>query len=116
MLLTSELNTLAHYGRAEAWQRLVDATCIQRTWGDAYGYALVATGRAEIMVDPITEVWDCDPLPVTLEEAGGTFTDWRGRPTIYGGEAIATNGMLFEQVMGLVAGTRRAGQRGQTGL
>jgi histidinol phosphatase-like enzyme (inositol monophosphatase family) len=99
VLLASELNTFVTYGRAEAWQRLMDATYVQRTWGDAYGYALVATGRAEIMVDPITEVWDCGPLPVILEEAGGTFTDWQGKRTIYGRESIATNGALFEQVM-----------------
>ncbi|MCD6289241.1 MAG: histidinol-phosphatase [Anaerolineae bacterium] len=104
-LLSSEMNNFAAAGRAAAWQRLVDATYIQRTWGDAYGYALVATGRAEIMVDPEMEVWDCGPLQVILEEAGGTFTDWKGTPTIYGGEAIATNGLLFDQVMELVRGS-----------
>ncbi|HEY65751.1 MAG TPA: histidinol-phosphatase [Caldilineae bacterium] len=103
-LLASELDTFASHGKAEAWQRLIDATYIQRTWGDAYGYALVATGRAEIMVDPAMEVWDCGPLQVILEEAGGTFTDWNGVPTIYGREAIATNGVLFDQVMALVRG------------
>ncbi len=101
-LLASDLNTFPIYGKAEAWQRLIDATYIQRTWGDAYGYALVATGRAEIMVDPAMEVWDSGPLQVILEEAGGTFTDWKGVPTIYGREAIATNGVLFDQVMALV--------------
>ncbi len=101
-LLASDLNSFGTYGKAEAWQRLVDATYIQRTWGDAYGYALVATGRAEIMVDPAMEIWDAGPLQVILEEAGGTFTDWQGTPTIYGGEAIATNGVLFDQVMQLI--------------
>ncbi len=101
-LLASDLNSFAAYGKAEAWQRLVDATYLQRTWGDAYGYALVATGRAEIMVDPAMEIWDAGPLQVILEEAGGTFTDWQGTPTIYGGEAIATNGHLFEPVMELI--------------
>ncbi|MCS7220284.1 MAG: histidinol-phosphatase [Anaerolineae bacterium] len=101
-LLTSDLNSFAPHGKTEAWQRLVDATYIQRTWGDAYGYALVATGRAEIMVDPAMEIWDCGPLQVILEEAGGTFTDWQGTPTIHAREAIATNGVLFEAVMQLV--------------
>lgn len=103
-LLASDINSFEPHGRGEAWRRLVDATYLQRTWGDAYGYALVATGRAEIMVDPIMEVWDCGPLQVILEEAGGTFTDWSGRPTIYGHEAIATNGALFDQVMAQVRG------------
>ncbi len=85
--------------KAGAWQRLVAGTGLQRTWGDAYGYSLVATGRADIMVDSIMKVWDCAPFGVILEEAGGTFTDWRGRSTIHGGESIATNGLLYSQVM-----------------
>jgi histidinol phosphatase-like enzyme (inositol monophosphatase family) len=101
-LLASELDTFVTCGRTAAWERLVTATGIHRTWGDAYGYALIATGRAEVMVDPIVAVWDCGPLQVVLEEAGGTFTDWRGTPTIYGGEAVATNGALFQQVIRLV--------------
>ncbi len=102
VLLTSELDGFAPRGKDAAWQRLIAATAIQRTWGDAYGYALVATGRAEIMVDPAMEVWDCGPLQVILEEAGGAFTDWRGAPTIHGREAIATNGLLHQAVLDLV--------------
>jgi histidinol phosphatase-like enzyme (inositol monophosphatase family) len=102
VLLTSELNYFEPAGKQAAWQRLCAATYIQRTWGDAYGYALVATGRAEIMVDADMHLWDCAPWRVILEEAGGAFTDWRGQPTIHGGDSIATNGHLFEQVMALV--------------
>ncbi len=102
VLLASDLNTFALYDKQAAFQRLVDATWFQRTWGDAYGYALVATGRAEIMVDSVMAVWDCGPMQVILEEAGGTFTDWKGTPTIFGGEAVATNGALFDPVMSLV--------------
>jgi len=102
VLLASDLNTFGLFNKQAAFQRLVDATWFQRTWGDAYGYALVATGRAEIMVDPIMAVWDCGPMQVILEEAGGTFTDWKGTPTIFGGEAVATNGALYDQVMALV--------------
>ncbi len=50
----------------------------RRTWGDCYGHVLVATGRAEIMLDPVMSVWDCAVLLPIIEEAGGTFTDWRG--------------------------------------
>ena len=102
VLLVSNLNLFEATGRAAAWQRLRDATYIQRTWGDAYGYALVATGRADIMLDPRMSLWDCGPLQVILEEAGGTFTDWSGVPTIYGEESIATNGVLFPAVMDLI--------------
>ena len=76
--LCSEMESMERYGRSAEWQRIVKATRYQRTWGDGYGYALVATGRAEIMVDPAMHLWDAGPLQVILEEAGGTFTDWQG--------------------------------------
>ncbi len=100
VVLTSGL----HYFKEKqaAWDRLIKASYIQRTWGDAYGYALVATGRADVMVDPAMYLWDSAPLQVILEEAGGTFTDWQGSPTIYNEESIGTNGRLFEQVMKII--------------
>ncbi len=102
VMLISGLNHFVDQNQVDAWQRLVEATYVQRTWGDAYGYALVATGRAEIMVDPAMHLWDCGPLQVIMEEAGGTFTDWKGNATIYAGESIATNGVLYENVMNLI--------------
>ena len=100
VLLFSDMDTFGE--KTAVWQNLIAATYVQRTWGDAYGYSLVATGRAEIMLDPIMALWDCGPFQVILEEAGGTFTDWHGRPTIYSGESLATNGRLFSQVMSIV--------------
>ena len=102
VLLTSELNIFSQYGRQAAWEKLLQMTYIQRTWGDAYGYALIATGRADLMVDPAIALWDAGPLQLILEEAGGTFTDWQGNPTIHAGEGIATNGKLLEQVMQMI--------------
>ena len=102
IVLASEIAIKKDSAKAAAWKRLLDATPVHRTWGDAYGYALVATGRAEIMQDAAMAVWDCAPLQVILEEAGGTFTDWQGTPTIYGKDSIATNGVLFEKVMALI--------------
>lgn len=74
-----------------------------RTWGDAYGYALVATGRADVMVDPVVAVWDVAPMPVILAEAGGRFTDYTGQERADGGNGIATNGRLHEAVRALLA-------------
>jgi histidinol-phosphatase len=102
-LIASDIGHYEKWGKAEAFNRLLNRTYIQRTWGDAYGYALVATGRAEIMLDAAMQVWDCAPFGAILPEAGGTFTDWRGNATIHGGESIATNGLLFDDVMKLVA-------------
>jgi histidinol-phosphatase len=102
LLLATDTESMARYGRAAAYRRLAAATAMQRTWGDAYGYVLVATGRAEVMLDPVMSVWDCAALEPVLTEAGGSFTDWRGRSTIHGGEAIATNGLLLDEVLRLV--------------
>ena len=65
---------------------------------------MVATGRAELMVDPVAAVWDLAPLLPILEEAGGTFTDWQGRRTIHSGQAIATNGLVLDEVLAIVQG------------
>jgi histidinol phosphatase-like enzyme (inositol monophosphatase family) len=92
----------ARYGRADAWARLQAATHTQRGWSDCYGHCLVATGRADVMIEPIMNPWDCAALLPILQEAGGTFTDWDGKATIYGSNAISTNGALFEQVMEIV--------------
>ncbi len=90
------------YGREPAFRHLIAATRMHRSWGDCYGHILVATGRAEVMLDPVMSIWDCAALLPILLEAGGTFTDWEGRPTIRGGDAISTNGRLLDQVMQLV--------------
>jgi histidinol-phosphatase len=88
--------------RSGAWDRIVAGTALQRTWADCYGYVLVATGRAEVSLDPIMNVWDCAALLPIVEEAGGRFTDWSGRRTIHGGEAVATNGILHDEVLALL--------------
>jgi len=73
-----------------------------RGWSDCYAHTLVATGRAEIALDPEMNLWDNAALLPILLEAGGTFTDYQGQTTIYGESAISTNGLLFEQVMALI--------------
>ncbi len=88
--------------RGGAFDELAGQAKLVRTWGDSYGYALVATGRAEVMVDAAMKVWDCAPMPPILSEAGGHFTNWQGEPTIWGHDAMATNGKLFEQVQALL--------------
>lgn len=90
------------YGKRDAWERLKQSTYHRGGWGDAYGYLLVATGRAEVMLDPIMEVWDCGPFPVILREAGGYFGDWKGNETIYAREGLATTQTLLAQVVDLL--------------
>jgi len=98
----SDAATFAKFGRAEAWERIQRTASICAGWGDAYGHALVATGRAEIMLDPIMNAWDCGPFPPILKEAGGTFTDWSGEETIHAEEAISTNGRLLPKLLEVI--------------
>jgi histidinol-phosphatase len=99
LLLSSDFGACEQYGFGPAAETLQQQVHAWRTWGDAYGHVLVATGRADVMLDPVMNVWDCAALLPIVEEAGGRFTDWNGRRTIYGGNAISTNGPLFDLVM-----------------
>ncbi|MCL4298895.1 MAG: inositol monophosphatase family protein [Anaerolineae bacterium] len=90
------------YGRAAAWERLKQTTGYRAGWCDAYGYALVATGRVEVMLDPIINPWDGGPFPPILSEAGGYFGDWRGNPTIYAREGLGTTQLLLPEVLRLL--------------
>jgi histidinol-phosphatase len=86
-------------GRLEAYQKLEAATALQRTWGDCYGHILVATGRADLCVDPILNSWDAAPLIPILLEAGGIFTDWKGEVTAHHHEGISTNASLLPEIL-----------------
>ena len=103
LLLCTNFRACGPHGFGPAAERLQQRARSCRTWGDCYGYVLVATGRAEVMLDPVMNLWDCAPFLPIIEEAGGTFTDWNGTRTIYGSNSIATNGLLFDEVMSLVA-------------
>ena len=84
--------------RREGWRDLAARASISRTWGDCFGYLLVATGRAEAMVDGVANPWDLAAILPIVREAGGVFTDWSGAATAFGGSAIATNGALARVV------------------
>ena len=91
-------------GREGEFTRLIAACGSDRGWSDAYGYALVATGRADVMLDPVMKIWDIAALVPVVVEAGGTLTDWQGSPTHKGSEALATNGKLLGPVVGVLRG------------
>lgn len=98
LFLTSEVKTFKETGRFELYNKMEDICRLSRTWGDAYGYYLVATGRADLMIDPELSPWDAGPLSTVMSEAGGVFADWSGTETIYGGDGFACNRALFDQV------------------
>lgn len=98
----ADLKLLRQTGRWDAFVRVIDATGRQRGFGDYLGYTLVAEGKAEIYLEVDLKPWDLAPCQILVEEAGGRFTDFEGRPTIYTGTAVATNGRLHDSVLALL--------------
>lgn len=101
-VLTTALKVERYPERQAGWERLAAAARVSRTWGDCYGYLLVATGRAEVMTDPIVAEWDTAAVERCIVEAGGVFTDWSGKPTAFGGSAIATNALVADEARRLL--------------
>ncbi|MBM3885652.1 MAG: histidinol-phosphatase [Gemmatimonadetes bacterium] len=93
-VLITDDRTFPTAAQTAGWRHLAETARIARGWGDCFGYLLVATGRAEVMVDPIMNPWDAACFQPIIEEAGGVFTDLTGRRTAFGGQVIATNAAL----------------------
>ncbi|MCH8243925.1 MAG: inositol monophosphatase, partial [Planctomycetes bacterium] len=107
LFVTTDVASFTKYRSAdalEAFLRLQEAAQLTRTWGDAYGYLLVATGRADLMIDPELNLWDAAAIQPIMEEAGGTFTDWLGEPTVHNREGVATNGHILEETLSYIRG------------
>jgi myo-inositol-1(or 4)-monophosphatase len=103
ILSFTDAKSFEEHGREEAFRRLVSASGGARGWSDAYGHALVATGRADLMLDPVMNPWDCGPFPAILREASGYFGDWSGNESaIHAGEAISTTNTLLPEVLALI--------------
>lgn len=98
VLTTTSSHSFGDRNASQVFEALANQVYFSRTWGDVYGYYLVATGRVEIMIDPELNVWDAAAVLPILEEAGGKFTDWQGNPVIDGGDGIGSNGLLHDQV------------------
>lgn len=88
--------------RSDAFCAITSKAKVTRGWGDCYGHALVATGRADIMLDPRMNPWDCAPILPIMQEAGGHYVTWKGEPDIYGPDGVSTNGALHAEVMAIL--------------
>jgi histidinol phosphatase-like enzyme (inositol monophosphatase family) len=100
-LTTSSFSTSAW--PAPALEAVRGAGLNLRTWGDGYGYVLVATGRLEAMVDHSAELYDLAPVPVIIAESGGRFTDLNGNVTPGGGHGVASNGLIHDELLALLS-------------
>lgn len=92
-------------GKMDAFLALCRQARLTRGWGDCYGHVLVATGRADVAVDPIMNLWDAAALVPILQEAGGVYCDWGGVPTASGGNGVSTNPALRDAVLAILNGT-----------
>lgn len=99
--LSTDVAAYEEYGFAGPFQKLVQSTKIHRTWGDAYGHMMVAAGRADIMIDPVLNLWDAAALLPVITEAGGSFTDLRGKTTIETGNGLSTNRLLKNEIVNI---------------
>ncbi len=95
-------SNFSRYGRQGVLDRLMARVYACRGWGDAYGYLLVATGRAEAMFDPAMKIWDCGPFPPIFREAGGYFGSWDGKSGHTSGEAMASSNTLLPELLELI--------------
>lgn len=98
VIATGSTNSMAKQNRMAGFQKVEKRALACRTWGDAYGHALVATGRVEAMIDPIVAHWDISAMSVIVREAGGAFTDFRGRHTL-ALEALSSNGHVHQDLI-----------------
>jgi len=96
--LMTEIDRFRQMGQQELFQELLDRTKLHRTWGDAYGHMMVATGRADLMYDPELNIWDAAALLPVVKESGGVFSDVNGKQTIHSGNGFSTNELLYPQL------------------
>src|SRR5208282_1039882 len=106
-LLTTDRLGLSAAGKRAAYEELRRRVRTERGWGDCYGHVLVATGRAEIMLDPVLHEWDAAPLRRFGGGGGGLYRDGKGKKTFWGGGEFARRGRCLEGGWGGVAGKGR---------
>jgi myo-inositol-1(or 4)-monophosphatase len=106
LILDGDVTNMERLGYGPAWTALRREARLHRGWGDCYGHFLVAVGAAEVMVDPVAEIWDLAPLGVIVPEAGGRFTSFQGRESVGERSGISTNGLLHDRVLGALASIR----------
>jgi myo-inositol-1(or 4)-monophosphatase len=98
-LLTSDHFMIGNYKNQIAFDQLANKVKLYRTWGDCFGYYLLCTGYADIMVDPIMSPWDALPLIPIIKGAGGTVTDYEGNNPADGNSIIAAVNDIHSQII-----------------
>lgn len=91
-------------GKAAPFERVRAASLLDRGWSDAYAYALLATGRCEVVMDPLMKIWDNAAPAICVREAGGRYGDWTGKDSHTAEEALATTAALHDEVLARIRG------------
>jgi len=104
VLLLSNLKLPEEYQDKDRWRELRSRVADIYTWGDCFGYLLVASGGADIMLDPIMNPWDLMALVPVIRGAGGIITDWQGGDPVTGNSIIASNPALHPQILTILNG------------
>lgn len=99
MSVFSGANYFRMANRMRLFEELNRRSGMTRGWGDCLGHLLVASGRADVALDPVMEIWDSAALLPIVREAGGIFTDFSGQPNIRGKTAISTNGLFHGELL-----------------
>lgn len=105
LLCYSSIGWFTRVGREKTFLELANRTARQRGYGDFYGFVLVAEGAAEVMLEHGVNPWDVAATKPIIEEAGGCFTDWDGKPTIHRPDVLATNGKVHGEAMAILRGS-----------
>ncbi len=100
----TEMEGYDRVGRLDVLDRFREKKAMIRGWGDCYGHILVATGRADVMIDPLMNPWDIAALIPILQEAGGSCVGWNGMASVNAGNAVSVNAALREEALAVVRG------------
>lgn len=102
VLLTTDHLNIEKYQNIEKFNILINKVKLYRNWGDCYGYYLLATGYADIMIDPIMSPWDLLPLIPIIKGAGGVITDYQGKDPVKGKSAVAASSQIHSNVISIL--------------
>jgi len=102
MVVTTSLDYFSSPSAREAWMDIRSRAAATRGWSDCYAFLLVATGRADAAVEPSVKLWDVAAVQPIIEEAGGIFSDWSGRPDATAPMCLVSNGRIHTELLGLL--------------
>lgn len=102
VLLTTDHLNIEKYQDINKFNYLINRVKLYRNWGDCYGYYLLVTGYADIMIDPIMSAWDLLPLIPIIKGAGGVITDYQGGDPLKGESSIAASQKIHREVITLL--------------